>query len=211
MTNFYARLPFETATRMEQLSRLMYELRENRRQLLAQYAVADEDALLQDIGAGRVAEHPAYEHYLGARTLHQAHAAVRGELRGLLAAAGEAPRPQTLHIDLKHDIERHYAAQLSAPIQLAQDALVLRLANGTALEIRYVDRAAYAFNWQWGEARLRIDTAPPHGGLTGGANHLHDAAGVVRADPLTRAGDDAWANTQRVLDALGDDPLLRAS
>lgn len=86
MTNFFDKMPFETAARMEQLSRLMYELRENRACLLAQYEVADESALLERIRGGEIAEHPAYEHYLGARVLRESHDAVRNELRDLLAA-----------------------------------------------------------------------------------------------------------------------------
>ena len=84
MSNFFDKLPFETAAHMEQLSRLMYELRENHAQLLAQYSVADEAALLENIRDGRIAEHPAYEHYLGARILATARDAVRAELHALL-------------------------------------------------------------------------------------------------------------------------------
>jgi hypothetical protein len=85
-TNFFDKMPFETAARMEELSRLMYELRENRARLLAQYEVSDESALLERIRGGGITEHPAYEHYLGARVLHESHDAVRNELRDMLAA-----------------------------------------------------------------------------------------------------------------------------
>lgn len=86
MTNFFDKMPFETAARIEQLSRLMYELRENRAHLLGQYEVADESELLGRIRGGAIAEHPAYEHYLGARVLRESHDAVRNELRDMLAA-----------------------------------------------------------------------------------------------------------------------------
>ena len=84
MSNFFDKLPLETAAQMEQLSRLMYELRENHAQLLAQYGAADEAALLADIRDGRIVEHPAYEHYLGARILAASREAVRTELQALL-------------------------------------------------------------------------------------------------------------------------------
>ncbi len=90
MTNFFDKLPFETAARMEQLSRLMYELRENRARLLAQYAVTDEAQLLAHIRDGHIAEHPAYEHYLGAQVLRESHDAVRDELRGVLPGADQS-------------------------------------------------------------------------------------------------------------------------
>lgn len=84
MSNFYDKMPFETAAHMEQLSRLMYELRENHAQVLTQYGIADEAALLEYIRDGRIAEHPAYEHYLGARILAASRDAVRAELQALL-------------------------------------------------------------------------------------------------------------------------------
>lgn len=87
MSSFFDKLPIETATVIEGLSRLMYELRENHAQLLAQYDAADEDALLERICDGRVAEHPAYEHYLGARILAASRDAVRAELQDLLKRA----------------------------------------------------------------------------------------------------------------------------
>jgi hypothetical protein len=87
MSSFFDKLPIETATVIERLSRLMYELRENHAQLLAQYDAADEDALLERICDGRVAEHPAYEHYLGARILAASRDAVRAELQDLLKRA----------------------------------------------------------------------------------------------------------------------------
>ncbi len=88
MSGFFDKLPFDMATRMAQLGRLMYELREDRLQLLALYAAADEAALLQQIRAGQIDEHPAYEHYLGARTLQESYAAIRAELGAMLHHAG---------------------------------------------------------------------------------------------------------------------------
>lgn len=88
MTGFFDKLPFDLATRMAQFGRLMYELREDRLQLLAPYAAADEAALLQQIRTGQIDEHPAYEHYLGARALQESYAAVRADLRALLHHAG---------------------------------------------------------------------------------------------------------------------------
>lgn len=115
----------------------------------------------------------------------------------------------TLHIELRDAVDRHFADRMAAPMQLTQDALVMRLTNGVTLELRYAGSDEYAFNWQWGDARLRIDTAPVHAELATFPNHLHDADGAVRADPITHPDRNAWDNTRRLLEALSADPLLQ--
>jgi hypothetical protein len=69
MVDFFKDLDYETATEVEALTRLMYELRQNRNDLLDSCAVPDENALLEKICAGELDEHPAYEQYLAARIL----------------------------------------------------------------------------------------------------------------------------------------------
>src|SRR3546814_5801389 len=69
---------------------------------------------------------------------------------------------------------RHFAAQLEAPAQLLHDALLLRFSNGLRMELRFAGADEYALAWQWGEAQLRIDTAPVHPELTTFPQHLHD-------------------------------------
>lgn len=88
MINFFERVPFEEAAQMERLSRLMYELRENRNELLRPYGVGDEASLLEKIVSGAVPEHPAYEHYLGALTVSETREAVSAELKQLLKEMG---------------------------------------------------------------------------------------------------------------------------
>lgn len=87
MTEFFANIPLEAATQIEQLSRVAYEMRENRAALLRQYDAVDEAALLERIRSCDVAEHPAYEHYLGARALLQAREDVVAELQVVLEEA----------------------------------------------------------------------------------------------------------------------------
>ncbi len=87
MPEFFETVPFETATEIEQLSRLAYELRENRKAILQFHNVADEAALLQKIQTGAVAEHPAYEHYLAARILADTRETARAALAERLMEA----------------------------------------------------------------------------------------------------------------------------
>lgn len=90
MHKFYDGLDPEAAEHIEQLSRLMYEVRENRARLLERYGATDEEGLLELIGSGRLAEHPAYEDYLSIRILTSLREAVRAELAGLLKEVGSA-------------------------------------------------------------------------------------------------------------------------
>lgn len=80
MPEFFESVAFETATEIEQLARLAYELRENRQAVLQFHEVADEAALLQKIQSGEVDEHPAYEHYLAARILEDTRETARAAL-----------------------------------------------------------------------------------------------------------------------------------
>lgn len=114
------------------------------------------------------------------------------------------------HLSLRERLEQRYAAELTGRVELKQDALLLQLRNGVAIELRFPGQEEYAVNWRWGDAELRIDTAPLHPELPTFPNHLHDADGVLRADWLTRPRRDAWDNVCALLDALLADPLLRS-
>lgn len=84
MTSFFDRVQYETAVDIETMSRLIYELRESRKQLLQQYQVDSPEALLDKIRQGEVAEHPAYEHYLGAHALELSRENIRSQLKETL-------------------------------------------------------------------------------------------------------------------------------
>lgn len=90
MTSFYYNVPTETIRQIDDLSGLLYDLREDRKRILSQYQAADEAALLASIVAGEVAEHPAYEHYLAARLLDETRETLRDQLREVLVVANGA-------------------------------------------------------------------------------------------------------------------------
>ena len=69
MNPIYGALTPEVALELEPLSRLVYEARENRRQVLDAVGASDEASLLARIAAAEIGEHPAYEHYLAAAFL----------------------------------------------------------------------------------------------------------------------------------------------
>lgn len=113
-----------------------------------------------------------------------------------------------LHLELAARVEEDFGAHLESPPEIKLDALILRLDNGVVMEARIADPDAYAIAWAWGEAELRIDTAPLHKDLATWPNHLHAADGSLQHDPLTVCGAPPWDNLRTVLDAVLADPLL---
>lgn len=82
--NFFRDVDAELALQVDALSKLMYELRDSRRQILARYAVDDEGTLLDAIRQQRLTEHPAYEDYLSARQLQQHYQQARDNIKHYL-------------------------------------------------------------------------------------------------------------------------------
>ncbi len=117
----------------------------------------------------------------------------------------------SLHLDLAARIDDTFGAHLETPVEVKLDALIARLDNGAILEARIAAADAYAIAWVWGEAELRIDTAPLHRELDSFPNHLHAADGSLQRDPLTRCGAEPWDNLRAVIEAVLADPLLAAS
>ncbi|MHA7237344.1 hypothetical protein ACX83E_26315, partial [Burkholderia pseudomallei] len=67
-----------------------------------------------------------------------------------------------LHIELKERIETEFETARVESVTLRRDALDVRLANGVELTLRIANAREYAMDWRWGEAAMRIDTAPRH-------------------------------------------------
>lgn len=82
--NFFRDVDAELALQVDALSKLMYELRDSRRQILARYAVDDEGTLLDAIRQHSLTEHPAYEDYLSARQLQQHYQQARDNIKHYL-------------------------------------------------------------------------------------------------------------------------------
>ena len=190
-------------------AKTLYTLRESRKELLKQYAVENEAGLLEKIAGGELGEHPAYEHYLGALIIDQTRLQVRAQaVEQLSGIAADGDAEISLHLMLKDKIEEHYAHLLSDPVRLAQDALLLFFDSGLMVEVRYFSQDEYSIGWRWGDAELRIDTAPVHADCITFPHHLHDDSAVLRADTMTVPGTACWLNFSRLIDMLLADPLL---
>lgn len=195
---------------MESLyARALYRLRESRKALLKQYDTEDEPQLLDRIRSGAVAEHPAYEHYLGALVIEQGRMQLREELLERFRGNPSAEVPAiSIHLMLKEQVEEAYAARLAEPVRLAQDALLMSFDTGLMMEVRWFGSDEFSVHWSWGEAELRIDTAPVRAGTAGFSRHLHRDDGTVAEDPVGVQDADPWIAFSRLLDALLVDPLL---
>lgn len=84
MADFFNDFEPADATRMEELARLIHEFRVSLDNLKQRYEVTSAAELLEQIKAGAVAEHPAYEHYLSLSVLDEMRAAVREEMKAFL-------------------------------------------------------------------------------------------------------------------------------
>lgn len=188
-------------------AKTVYLLRESRKAVLLRYAVDSEAALLEKIKHGEVGEHPAYDHYLSALILDQTRMQMRSEVMEQFSDAPAAP-DVCMHLIFKAKLEQHYADRMTEPVRLAQDALTLSFDTGLMMEVRYASSEEFAINWSWGDAELRMDTAPVHASCATFPVHLHDEDGTVKAGRSADPGLDGWRNFSGLLDALLLDPLL---
>lgn len=190
-------------------AKTIYTLRESGKELLKQYGADNASALLEKIRGGELPEHPAYEHYLSARIVDQMRMEVRAQASETLYGTAISDSPSaSVHMLLKDQIDERYAMRLAEPVRVAQDALLLSLDNGLLIEARYFSKDEYSVGWIWGEAEMRIDTAPVHVDLATFPHHLHGDDSPVAVDPVSCPGNDCWINFSHLIDMLLVNPLL---
>ncbi|WP_206047193.1 hypothetical protein, partial [Noviherbaspirillum denitrificans] len=137
-------------------AKALYRLRESRKALLRQYDAADEAQLRDRIRSGEIAEHPAYEHYLGALVMEQGRQQLRQELLERFGGNPSEGVPAiSIHLMLKEQVEEAYAARLTEPVRVAQDALLMSFDTGLMMEVRWFSGDEFSVHWSWGEAELR--------------------------------------------------------
>jgi len=113
----------------------------------------------------------------------------------------------TLHATLADEIVSRFGEHLDGAPRIGQDALTLQFQNGLVLQARFASPEEYSIQWRFGEAELRIDTAPLHPGLSTFPHHLHDSQSRIRPDPFTIPGRSPWDNLRAVLDVILENPL----
>lgn len=210
MVDFFANTDWDVAQTLERLSRLSFELRESRDGVLRYYGIRHEDELRARIAAGDVAEHPAFEHVLAMRILHDSREAVRRQIAaGMKAAVVDF----SLHVPLKRFVDAAFAADVQDEAVLTQDALTIRLKNGIVLVVHYAAPEEYALRWGaaspgGGEWQAGIDTSAVRHAVSTQPNHMHLADGRVVADPFTRVGAPPEENLRALLEALRANPRL---
>lgn len=84
MSNFFENIPYEEAEHIDRITKLTFELRENRLEVLKRHGVADEAQLKQAIIEGAVPEHAGYEDYLSANILDATREVIRDDLNAYL-------------------------------------------------------------------------------------------------------------------------------
>ncbi|MDQ9172230.1 hypothetical protein Q8A64_17600 [Oxalobacteraceae bacterium R-40] len=190
-------------------ARTLHTLREARKALLHRNDVTDEEQLLARIRRREVAEHPAYEQYLGARIIEQTRMQLRADLLAQSKAESQSAGTVAIHLAFQHLLEAHYGNRLAEPVRMAQDALLLSFDTGLMMEVRFYSTEEYCLRWSWGEAKLCIDTAPVHPGIHSAPAHLHcDDGSIVAWHMASATPDGCWENFSALLERLLKDPLL---
>lgn len=152
---FFSVLAPDTAKDVEMLSRAIYELRESRKQVLAETGHEDEASLLAAIRSEQLAAHPAYELYLAACVMEQA----RQDARLALQPSPEERPAHCLHPALGEHIALSLAEHLTTAPQIMKDALRLSLANGFELTARFAADDEWSVEWQRNGTTAGMSTA----------------------------------------------------
>lgn len=201
MDAMFRDLDIDTALEIEQLARLMFEVRNARQTLLANFGVATAEVLLERIESGEFALQPAYTHYLSACILDQLLNDIRSALASQAAVANGTTSPAKdaeaacLLPGLAEAAQAYGGDNLAAPVESRLDALLLHFHNGGTLEARFAAPDAYGLTWTREGATRYIDTAPR-------------ADGTCLDAPYTRRGAAPWDNLCAVIDAVLADPAL---
>lgn len=204
MEPFFAGLAPETALALAGLSHELYEVRETRKQLLAETDCTGAEVLYAALCSGQLPEHPAYEAWLAVIALRRQEERLREHIDWRCRHPGaDAAAPA-------NELETLAAAltlpAAFAPPRLHPDGLVFASADGLEVLARLASPRHWSFEWRIGQAHWRLDTAPlAHPGVSTRA-HLHRPDGSVVDDPLRLDEATTSATLQRFLEALARAP-----
>jgi hypothetical protein len=147
MSGPFDSLPPALSGDLQALAAVMRSARAARSQVLDALGVADEQALLEAMQAGRVPLPAGCEPYLAARTLAALQHNARAAMQSLLSAPdANAPAPQELapHVALHGALSDPLPAELSAPPRLTLDAIELAIGTRGTLIVRYAAPDAWS-------------------------------------------------------------------
>lgn len=203
MEAFFSGMDPQLAQQIAQLSRGSYELREYRKQLLAESGCGDPAELLAALQEGRLPEHPGYERWLAAVLMQRREQDLRTQLEWRCGHAHAADMPLLSEHPLAELLEEvELPGCFAGDVRLHPDGLTLCSDDGLEVVVRMVSARHWSFEWVKDGALWRLDTAPiTHPGVATLA-HLHRPDGGVVADPLALDETDMVVVLQRVLDAL---------
>lgn len=194
MEPFFNGMAPEMAVDLAEKSRRAFDLREQRKQLLAQSGFADAHALLEAVREGGVDASAGYDLWLSLALLQEQHEALRAwvDWRCRKSAHGNEPSqsPWADSLDaqpLPEPFASHMTLHPDA-VSFAVDAL-----TGVA---RIVSATEWSLAWKVGERNWRLDTAPRRGHDIATRARLCLPDGSVAADPW---GFDGIATRAQVL------------
>lgn len=111
--------------------------------------------------------------------------------------------PEEFAVELADKINREFKSILKTPAEVKSDGLLLKLNDGSRLELHYPDKKEYSFNFLRNEKLFIIDTAPIHSELQTYPNHIHDFEGKLIKDGITDVKNEPIKNIENFLRFFG--------
>lgn len=212
MDSFFDGMDAQVAGDMAAVSRHMYDLREARKRVLAEFACENADAMIAAVHDGRLPEHPGYDGWLAARLMQEQEAALQEELqwRCRRATGQREPPPSRAGLaGLAAKLERALPPTFASGMQRHHDGLAFHGTDGVDVLVRIATPGEWSFEWRWMGALWRLDTAPvAHPGIVTRA-HLHRPDGTVVDDPMPLPyTESAVAIVRGFLYAVAQSPTL---
>lgn len=111
--------------------------------------------------------------------------------------------PEEFAVKLANDINTEFKSILKAPAEVKSDGLLIKLNDGSLLELHYPNKKEYSFNFLRNEKLFIIDTAPIHNELEIFPNHIHDFEGKLIKDEITNINNEPVENIKNFLRFFG--------
>lgn len=212
MNAFFERVEPQAAATLADVSRRMFDLREARKQMLADAGCEDAATMLAAVRDGLLPEHPGYAGWLAVCLMEDREHALHDILEwrcGVANGGAGAPPPRSGLAALAHALRPSLPAAFAGEMKMHHDGISFRNDAGVDVLVRIVRPDAWSFEWLADGAAWRLDTAPwQYPGVRTMA-HLHRPDGNVVDDPLGLDGGGSKASVVLTfLNALVLSPTL---